>query len=353
MNKIIITLLVLTYSLSLFARVPKIVFVSPDPIDTKNRFWHDTIKYFNVASKSLGIDSKVIYGHANRYEYLEAVKKGFLEKPDFLITIIFNNAVKTILESSQSTNTKILFINGKMSASESKEVGQPREKYPNWIGQFYPDDVEAGRLELDCLTKGKKLVKGKYKLLAVNGALDSPAAIDRAEGLNAGVKKLGFDLTDIFYGAWDESRGFLFGQKYIDNKSDYYFWTGSDLMAIGLSKKTDELKAHNNVHIAGIDWNHEAIDLVRNKKIDCSVGGHHLEIFYATVALYDYFNGIDFKDDLGLTFKSPFYVIDQSNADKYVKFVESADKVDAKKFSKAFSPKLKKYKFNQIVKDFY
>lgn len=107
-----------------------------------------------------------------------------------------------------------------------------------------------------------------------------------------------------------------------------------------------KLKPGRDIVTGGIDWLPEALEEVRNKEIDVSVGGHFIEGGWVAVLIYDYFNGKDFASER-VSWKTHMRPITSSNVDYYENKLNEKNwgKINFRKFSKVYNPSIKKYDF--------
>ena len=321
---------------------PRVLFLSPNPEDTKNEFWLTTIKHLKNASKQLGAELEIIYTNTHHTFYMQEISKIVMRKkedrPHYFIGLPYKHFEKRILDKFSKTDIKVFFINLNIENEIRKEIGYPREKYPNWIGHFYPDDLQAAEI----ITKeiSNKCLKNR-NIIAITGNNLSTASIMREQSFKQNSKLLGLNLQQSFSASWKKENV----KRIMPHIESRYprtcgFIVASDLMAEGVIET-----ARRKYQVCSIDWTLKGLTLIKEKKLLCSAGGHFLEAAFSLVAIFDYHNGIDFKKDIGLTHKTIFNIATAKNIDSVISNFYTHNKFQSfRNFSKFYS-KHKKYKF--------
>lgn len=332
---------------------PRICFLSPDPENTENGFWKNMISFFYKASSELDFKSYVFYSKSSRYSYLkDTVQMSESGKCDYAIVISFATMGKRIVEILNNKKIKTFVINTQFFKDDLKMILPIREKYPNFIGHFYPDDFQAGYMLGECLIENVNQAKVNNKeIIALTGTQDSSPAFERINGLkNKLSENKKYSLKYSTFGEWTRKRGYEVGKiaqgRYPEVR---IYWNASDSLALGVNDSIKENSKDSYV-FGGIDWSPEALKVINSTGEDlyCSVGGHFLELALASVVIFDYHFGIDFKDDLGLTFKTPFFLADKKNVKKIIKFIKNKS-INFEKISKKYNPRSKYDFYNHIL----
>lgn len=343
MKALLVQLIFILSLSSLAQKIPKIVFVSPDPKDSVNEFWTTTHKNLQQAALDLKIDLEIIYTNSHHSFYMDAIAKLSKRKkeniPNYFIGLPHVHYEKRILDLLESRNIKSLFVNMAIEGKIRDVIGYPRGRYKNWIGHFYPDDYNAGAQ----ITKEiSKVCKKESNIVVISGDHLSTAAKLREQAFIEESKKYGLNINQIFEASWKKANVIRM-VPYIETryKNICGFLVASDSMAEGVLESSKK-----KYHVCGIDWTKKGLELVQEGKLVCTAGGHFLEPAFALVALFDYHNGIDFKDDLGLTYKTPFHIATKKNVSKILKsFFTGKQVLNYKDYSKFYNP-IKKYHFD-------
>ncbi|WDP91520.1 MAG: ABC transporter substrate-binding protein [Desulfobacter sp.] len=354
---------VLLCSNPLLASEPKIAWFRSN---SETGFWPMVERFVVAASKDLGVDLNTYTHGENPMAIVSNVKKVLANsdtRPDAILFHNFKSRGKEILELSQRYDVPAFVFNS--GFKESDDVGRPREKYKNWIGMMLPDDEYAGFiLAKKLMREAKKINKlgkdGKIHVVALEGNRVSEASNERVRGLKKAVENSEFHVEQYFHSKWREPLAAeAFELSIVRYPKVSVFWAASDSMAIGV---INAAKKHG--WIPGRDFVTGGVDLLpRNQaylesgKLSVSVGGHYAEGAWAIIALYDYLKGYDFAQTDSVVFatKMGSYTSSELTAlgDLREKLSQdNIDRIDFKRFSRAYHPDLEKYhfEFNALFK---
>ncbi|OZG71668.1 sugar ABC transporter substrate-binding protein [Hahella sp. CCB-MM4] len=327
-----------------------ITYISPSPMD--NWFWGKTAEFAGQVAGDLGIGLEVLAGDDQRFTVLELGQQALLREkpPKALIMGYFITITEKLLELSRDKGIPVFLINTRVHERELEWVGGPRsERFPNWLGHMYPDDVKAGYVVADELLKKARQIwpaGNNYSLLAINGALDSMAALDRQQGLYSFLDEHPgqLDLKRLLNTNWlwdgVTSRMPTMLERY---PSLQVVWSASDLMA--LAARSIAPKAP--IIYAGIDWSDAGLQAVKEGDLALSLGGHFTEAGWATILLFDYFHGVDFASSMGVIIKSPMSLATSDNVESIIHKVspEYWKTVDFTQYSRFIHPDQTRYHF--------
>lgn len=319
----------------------------------QNPFWHNYITYMKIACDSLGMNFNAYYANENHLQMnplLEKVIKG-KPRPSVIVFLDSKRQAETVIKTATQAKIPVFLVNTALDEVETKRLGNPREKYKYWIGQMQPDDKTAGYIVaktlFDKLPKNGK----KYHVIGINGNVASGVTKLRLEGLLEAVAQSNNVVLDqVVYGDWLPA---ISRYKFVELKKGRYpnakvVWTAGDAMAMGVVQgaKDLKLKPGKDIIIGGIDWLPDALKMVKSKEIDVSVGGHFTEGGWVAVMLYDYFNGKDFASER-VSWKTQMRPVTSANVDYYERKLNQNNwkKINFRKFSKKYNPKIKKYDF--------
>lgn len=350
-------LLLFVFPQNINAKHQKISVTYISHVSQKQQFGQRVHSFAKASASDLGIDLNIVLPSKDlgRYEYLEFAKKVFAKrpKPDFIIAIFYRMMSKNILELSKKNDIPIFIVNTNISVDEINIIGNPREKYENFLGVFASNEQFAGySLAKYLIKESKKQNPNKtIKIIGISGPKEAVEAVERNKGLLKAVSEEdNVVLHQLVYGNWNKETAYhqtaRLLKRYTNNID--IIWTASDEMSIGAKKAIDESGDSDLILTGGVDWSKEGILAVKDELIDVTVGGHFMNGGFALVLLYDYFNGIDFKKELGSQIKLNMSLLSKKNVNKYLnKFTENDwNEIDFKKYSKHLNPKLKKYDFS-------
>lgn len=344
MKKLILFTLFLSLNCLAIQR-PRVLFLSPDPKDTTSEFWQTLYSNLNQSAKDLGVNLEIVYTDSHHTLYEEAIEKILKRSkenlPEYFLGLPpYRQHKVQMLKRFEELGIKVFFVNMAIDSKHRKEIGFPREKYKNWIGHFYPDDYSAGALITEEMAKACKVNRN---IVAITGNHLSVGSNLREKAFKDISLKRKLKLQQIFSANWERKNV----EKMIPHIESRYpdtcgFVVASDEMAEGILNKAKKI-----YHVCGVDWTRSALNLIKSGQFLCSAGGHFLEPAFALVTIFDYHNGLDFKDDLGVTYKTPFHLATKQNIESILKGFSNQQVKTYKSFSKFYSKK-KHYNFQLV-----
>lgn len=338
-----------------FSAPMKVRFIYPG-----GTFWKAVADMQLDASQDLGIESKSYGGDQFRTPkqpfkigLRKAMDAALADKPDYIITYATRDWTHQLLKKTKGTNTKIYLINSAIDPAEIKKIGAPRTNFPNFLGQMYPDDEQAGFDLAKALVETARRQKvSNIEVVGTSGGRDSTPGLLRAKGLERYLKgqpdvKL---RRLVYFNDWSPKRA---AKMNIDLKKKHnnvaIGWAASDDMAIEIGKEVTAMgsKVNTNYFTGGFDWKATALNAIREGTVTASLGGHFMEGAWATVLLYDYHNGKDFKQVMDVQSKSKLAVVHPGNIDQLgAKLaLEDLKKINFKTLSRHHNPSITKYNF--------
>lgn len=333
-----------------------VVFINPSVPGTP--FWDRVTASANAAAENLGINLTVIYGKNNRifnYEALEALLSQ-AKKPDYIIFSPYDGTTERSFNLLNTSKVKFITLERTLHAKEQGLVGLPQELYPYWLGEIFHDNQYVGKLLINTLinvaNERNPKVNKPFNIVGFSGSYSGESA-DRTEGLLAASKVNNqANILQVSNAGWSREKArniFLrFNKRY--GKIDIV-WSASDGMALGVMDaivSENSIESKNKIVIGGIDWTPEAIRMIKNQKIDASVGGHFMQAAWALVKIYDHHRGVDVFKKSANDYSYQLEVITHKNVDQYMIISKAINwsKVDFKRFSLFHNSQLKKYDFS-------
>jgi ABC-type sugar transport system substrate-binding protein len=333
---------------------PKVTFLAPNP-ESAQMFWTQSIGIMEAVAEDLQIDLTVIYSKPGSYYQ----KKDGLEildsrpPPDYFLTIYMLEATRHHLKLAEQAGVFSFIFNAGVIPEDKKEIGRPREKYRQWIGQMIPDDRQAGYLLADKLIYQAKKAKltdsnGKVHLISLGGL---GASIDqfRENGLTQRINKGNDSVLDrTILTGWSRSVAYVETLKALEEHPEAgVIWCVSDaaaLAAIEAAKERGKTPG-KDLFIGGIDWSMAGIQAVASGDMAVTVGGHFLEGAKALILIHDHHHGIDFVSNPGVEMQTGMKAITAGTAGKYLDALSKLDwnKIDFRKFSRKYNPELQSY----------
>ncbi|MGJ8681436.1 ABC transporter substrate-binding protein [Paraglaciecola sp.] len=334
----------------------QILFIVPDS-DT-NPFWHKSIQFMQAVAQSLNLRSEsLLYSDSSRNRFLivDAIKKQLAResKPQMIVTTFAFMAEKDVLQVFEEHKTPFITINTTLTPRIIEEVGLPREKYKYWLGHIAPDDMLVGKQLAEYLIQHVPVKK--KTMIGLSGSKIHSAGKLRTVGLESAVKNN--DVVTFIQSVgtnWTVSEGktkTIQLLKRHKNANVNIIWTAGDALAEGAIMATEQFSnfdAGKNIWLGGVDWSEKNIGYIKSSQQFVSFGGHFVEGGIATLMLYDYINGFDFKDDTGLIVNTPLFPMTISNVNALANNIKTEywPKIDFSMLSKKQNPQLKRYNFS-------
>lgn len=349
---------IVTFTSTIQAAPLRVTLFSPEP--PENAFWGQTMSFAKAVAEDLEIQLDIVHpqlGGLVPSSIFRSMGKNIVErdvKPDYLLTGYWSGTEDLLETVAKQHNIRIFSFNTDFSTTDKRLFGGPRSKYDNWIGQRIPDDTLGGYELADILVKHANAdqANNSSKIIALSGGSESQVAKERLAGLRNRVdndRKL--SVSRVFTTTWTRESAQMATKEALDKYPDTdVIWAVSGEVALG---SIEQLKASGkqpgkDILVGGFDWSSEELNAIKNGEMTASMGGHFMEAGWALVMIYDYHNGVDFKDDPGVKSVTLMQPITKSNVDEYLNRLgdRNWNKIDFGKFSKIKNPQLKKYNFS-------
>jgi ABC-type sugar transport system substrate-binding protein len=319
-------------------------------------FWASLVPMMRAAADDLDIRLNVTYAMPNPYSFK---KKGIelLEGPaklDYFITGFWPECTQAHLDLAEVRGIKTLIINTPIPDQVRQEIGSPRTRYKQWIGDMAPDDLLIGYELADALIRQVRQsgYQSVIKVAGLGGNGDTYVDQQRLEGLrkrmNSGEQLV---LADYVLAQWNRETAYNVTVKLTNKHPDLkVIWAASDNMALGAIGALKNAGKHpgKDYFVGGSDWQREALQAVARGEMAANIGGHFVEGTMALVLIHDYHHGKDFADELGVSWQTAMKLLTLENIDQYRKLTGDIDwsTVDFRRYSKVCNPELKRYNFS-------
>ncbi|MGI0115326.1 ABC transporter substrate-binding protein [Zooshikella sp. RANM57] len=333
----------------------KVVFVScclPEGF-----FWPKVEAFMRAAADDLNIELEVLYAQMD-YMYMKSIAVSVANrqvKPDYLIIDNYKLAAGKIIKTLSESKIKIFLMANGLTKEQASIYGNPREIYPNWIGELTPDNYYAGyqlaKSTIDYFLSHNNNIN--VNILALSGDQATPASIARVNGLKKAISHYqNVVIKQVIPGNWQQQDAYKKTYHLIRRYPDInVVWAANDEMALGAMESVIEYgkQPGKDIYFSGINWKKEALKKVQDGSMVVSIGGHFMMGGWALVILHDYHFGIDFAQSEGLKMKMKlFNVIDVHNVQRYLETLgdEQWQKINFKHFSKRYNSSLTQYDFS-------
>ena len=288
------------------------------------------------------------------------VSRDFLSEPsppDYLIATNDLGAGGEIIRLADAAGMPMLLLSNDLSQKDWAEFGQPRTKYPHWLGSITPDHEGAGYGIAEAILTQAARIKTirPLRLLALTGDAETSASLERVHGLKRAIEVMttllgpgSVELVDVCHLDWTATAAEATVRKFVSDGSRIdALWAANDPMALGAitALRDNGYRPGVDVLVGGLNWSNEAVERVLNGDMVVTHGGHFLVGAWAMVMLRDLHDGRDFaEEDVRLQF--PMGAIDRPIAQRFPKIGEiDWRQIDFTRFSKTRNSAVTRYGF--------
>lgn len=336
-------LFLVLFNIQCHAEAIHITFIVPD----QNRptfFWHLVSKVAESVASDLDVNLELYFSDYNRFASRAAIKAIISREqpPDYIIFRPFQGNAVEVFELLKYSNIPFVTLEQAFDATEASLIGQPGDKYPNWLGMINYDDFAGGSMLTSALFKFHQIHNpGQTMIITGIGGDFDQVSMARQANLDYMVKRPGaFKVTQVFPMQWspDVVRDRFPGiyQRYPQTSA---FWSAGDLMAVEVTNQLDQLGWPKNkkVLVGGFDWLPDALEKIQQGKMTASVGGHFLMTSKAILNIVEYHHGNNVFAQKYTPEK--YELIDSSNIDAYLPFMQQAPwpQIDFSQYSRVKS----------------
>ena len=334
---------------------PKVVLISvATPTEV---FWGGIHGLATAAAKDLGIDFEILFSNRDHLRAVELAKEVSQRqhKPDYVIVVGERLIASASIPILTASGIKVLMY-GDLSAAEKELIGEPREKYPNYIGKIAIDDYMAGYLTAEAMVKEAIRLdlydqRGQINFLAFEGVRRTSFSSERVRGLNDILEKypqvrlLQSVPTQWLYA---DARRILprLLNRYTNSRIAGVWCANSNLSrgSVDILKSFGKAPGIDFVS-AGTDWDNDSINSVNRGDVLAIAGGHVATVAWLVTLIHDYHNGIDFDSSVYL---NKVTLMDKASSGKFLHHfaTKNWDIIDFKRYSKAENQNLKRYDFS-------
>ena len=333
----------------------KVVFIS---VATETEvFWGGIHALATAAAKDLGVDLEILYSDRNHLAAVAIAKKVSQRKnkPDYAIVVGESLIASKSIPILTASGIKV-FMYGSLTAVEKKVIGEPREKYPAYLGKIAIDDYMAGYLTAEIMAKEAIRLQlhdqsGLINFLAFEGVRRTSFSSERVRGLNDVLKKYpSIRVLQSVPTDWSYENASRVLPGLLKRYSTYKI-AGVWCANTNLSRASaDILKSQGKTPgfdfvTAGTDWDNKSIKAVNSGDILGLAGGHVASAAWIITLIHDYHNGIDFDSNI---FYNKVTIMDKESSGKFLKYFATGDWdiIDFTRHSKIENPHLEEYDFS-------
>lgn len=324
-----------------------VTFLNPGLSD--EGFWPMVTAAMQAAADDLDIELEVIYAGRDR-QMLRRAGLSVAERPsppDFLVVANNDPVVLDILKAADSAGVPTLLLFNDVDGEDRDLIGGPRTKLPNWLGSLVADNVAAGRrLASAAIDAGRRThaVGEQLQMVALLCERTDPTSRAMRRGIYQAVEAADDVVIDrVLYAEGSRSLAKRLTQRYVAHAATgggtpAIIVASSGAMAAGAADSLDDsgLRLGQDVIVASVGWDTEAVDEEAQGRFEIDDGGHVLAGAWALVLLRDFADGSDFED-LGTTIRFDLLALDGSRARTFVeRFLDRGwSKIDFSMFRRA------------------
>lgn len=328
------------------------------PRERGDSFWDLLSDFMAAACQDLGLKLRLYYAK-NDPVLAKIQMQDATTGPHKVDGLVFQNFEETgpeLLKIAEKNRVPALVIDTGIDGVARQKWGKPRQHLHFWLGEFIPDNEEAGYdlanyLIEQARQKGLHDSLGRVHLVGLSGTHLSHASIDRVKGLKIAVQNRDdVVLHHILPAYWKDTMAaqqfnylwHLFPQQI------HVGWGANDPMALGMLQAAQKsgLKPNQTFMAGGVDWTSDALKSILKGEMAASVGGHFMLGGWAAILMYDYFHGHDFAEE-SVDMRLRMDLLTKANIHQYASKFGSGNwqQIDFRRFSKAIRPGLQKYQF--------
>lgn len=288
-------LILLTVNLILAPRLlgaepPHVVFINPghQSVNPTGAFWSKVSLFTEAAANDLNIKLTTFYAQRDHFYMRSLVKKAIKLKPDFLILVNEKSVGPSLLKLLANADVRVFFLLNDLSSEQYQALSS--DARAKVIGGVQPNNYRAGFIQAKRLLESKSRGPNhKYQILALLGDHQTPAAIDRQNGLLDALKasKVKHELIGSAVANWSFELGFTNVSAYLkrDQPIDL-IWSANDAIAYGAMKAVRSYE--QSILVGGVNWDQPP----ESYELYISMGGHVTLGALGVVYLHDLFNGL-------------------------------------------------------------
>jgi ABC-type sugar transport system substrate-binding protein len=335
-------------------KAPRVVFLNPgEPVERgKGPHWRMTAHFMAAAARSFGIQLEVLYAERNHLLMLQQADEVARRAtaPDYVVMVNEKLAGPQMLKAFAPTPAKVLMIHNGLTPEQRQEVGNERERLPQWIGTVTTDEVRAEYRLMEELVH--QLGGREPQVLGITGDRATPVSLERTQGVSDFIARSGRGrVLQTAFSDWgsadaEDKAAVLLSRHPGAN----VIWAANDSMALGALRAVRAARDRPvPVLVGGTGAWPDALDSIGEGGLAASVGSHFFIGAWAMVLLHDYHHGRDFAEHGGLAQKLDYMrVVNRDNAPQYDRAVYRRGDAgfDFRVYSKWLNPAPGPYRFD-------
>lgn len=321
------------------------------------KHWANIHAIAQAAAKDLNVDLEILFAERDHVLATQMAHEisARENKPDYVIVVGEKLIASKSIPVLSDSGIKV-FMYGSLTEEEKGLIGDPLQKYPNYLGKVSIDDYMAGYLTAELLVKTaikKELYDGNgdINILGLEGVHKTSFNSERVRGLNDLLEKYPqVRMIQSVPTNWSEEDAMRLTPLLLRRHSKYKiagFWCANSRLALGASDAMKLLGKTPGVDFitVGTDWGSNAVKSVREGDVLGIAGGHIAAIAWIVTLIHDHHNGINLESGMYL---SGIAMMGKSESIKFLKSFEGEnwDMIDFVNYSKSENSQIKEYDFN-------
>lgn len=299
-----------------------------------NPFWVNYMDFMQQVAGELNIELKVSDVQNREDKQISDLESLIAAGVDGLVLVPQTAEVgPTLLRNAEEASIPVVIPD----RWPGVEPGDP--EYSQYVAFIGPNDFDAGYNICQALVDA-----GSTKLVAVSGFHGASVHEGRSDGMNQCVEDNGIELLAEEWVGETREKGLQTMENYLSRFPGPEFdgaWHLNDDTAMGSIQALEAAGFLEDVHVAGMDLNPDAVQALQEGKYTYSTGGHWLQGGFGLIMLYDWINGIEPTervvrlDLLGVTPETVDVFVDQ--------YIENPPQYDIQSMSRFHNPDAQTY----------
>ena len=329
-----------------------------NPGKSTEPYWILATDAMQQVATSLNIELEVLTAERDYLAQIRLVEslaeRPEAARPDYLIVAGEKATLLGQLEAAERAGIPVFLAFNAAQASR-EQVGEPRQRFSQWLGSLSPLAEEGGYLSaralithaLETLPEGTAL-----NMLALSGDRSTHTSLQRNRGLQQALAEFPqVTLLQQVYADWSYDKGLLQSSHLLRRYPDVnLIWSASDLQAFGAIQALHESgrTPGQDVLVSAMNATQAGLEGLLRGELTALSGGHHIAGAWSMVLLHDYHHGLDFIEADGNTelAYSMFALIDQASARHLLERRRLGRLMDFCPYSRVCNPSRTQYDFS-------
>ncbi|WP_245835514.1 ABC transporter substrate-binding protein [Thalassospira mesophila] len=303
---------------------PRVAFINPGY--GTHGFWKDVSDTMHAAARQFGFDI-VEFDSDRRWPLMaENANRVFMmdPPPDYIIAVNEHQQGGRIVIEANARHIPIFMLLNDLTEEQKSRLGRAGHNLPYWIATLTPDNEKAGfDIARSLVEAEQQLHPGTKKrdicLLSLAGDSNTPASLDRMEGLDVALGKFPqLKEKRRLVVNWSYDEAYKRTATWLQDGCLDAVWAANDDIARGAIAaivKAGKVPG-KDVVVGGLNWSAKGLKLVKDGQMTMTHGGHFLAGAWIMVMLNDFHHGIDLQGR-GPNYSFPMQALTRDNVDRF------------------------------------